>query len=291
MIYTLQNNSYRVQVKSKGAELCSFVKLDENLEYMWQADPEVWASHAPNLFPIVGELPDQEYEYKGKMYQLPRHGFARRKEFTLVQQSEQELVLELKADAETLPVYPFDFLFRIKYVLEQNKLTVTYQVENPAGQELYFSVGAHPGFNVPFYPEERFSDYFLEFDQKITADRYLLNEKGLLSGETERVLTAQNELPLQHALFENDALVFKHLPAEQVSLHSHKNSRKVTVSCAGFPYLGIWTKPGNSRFICIEPWCGIAGSAGASKNITEKEGIIKLQPGQVFERSFSIAVS
>jgi len=53
MTYTLENEQSRVTIQSSGAELSSFIRKDlDNLEYIWEADPAVWARHAPVLFPI-----------------------------------------------------------------------------------------------------------------------------------------------------------------------------------------------------------------------------------------------
>ena len=67
-----------------GAELTSLIARANGLEYLWQADPAVWARHAPVLFPLVGRLPDDAYHYEGRDYKLPQHGFARDQEFPVL---------------------------------------------------------------------------------------------------------------------------------------------------------------------------------------------------------------
>ena len=57
---TIQNEYLSASVKLKGAELCSIVKNGK--EYIWQADSIFWGRHAPNLFPIVGKLKNNQYE-------------------------------------------------------------------------------------------------------------------------------------------------------------------------------------------------------------------------------------
>lgn len=290
MLYFLQNDTFKVAVESLGAELQHFIKTDENLELIWQADPAVWAAHAPNLFPVVGELPNQTYTFEEKEYRLPRHGFARQREFELVDSSKNKLVFQLKYDEETLAVYPFEFRFLIAYRLEENQLFVTYQLTNTDKQMLYFGLGAHPGFNVPLYPNEKYEDYYLEFEHGETLSRYLLNENGLLNGEAELLLDQTNILPLQHSYFDKDAIVFKNPKSEKVTLANRTNQRRIELAFEGFPYLGIWAKPGPSPYVCIEPWCGIASSVGDSGELQEKEGINALRPAETFERTFSITV-
>jgi len=290
MLYFLQSDKYEVGVESLGAELQHFIKQDEKLELIWQADPAVWTGHAPNLFPIVGELPRQQYTYNGKTYQMARHGFARRKEFKLVEEQQDKLVFELTQDDETLQQYPFKFRLLVAYKLEGNSLSVTYLVTNTDDHTSYFSLGAHPGFSVPLYAGEQYEDYYIEFEKEETLSRHLLSPEGLLSGDTERVLTQQQVLPLRHEYFEKDALVFKRLRSEKVTLASQTNPRRIEITFQGFPYLGIWAKPGPSRYVCIEPWCGVAGRAGGALDIKEKEGINELRPEATFERTIHITI-
>lgn len=266
------------------------VKRDENLELIWQGDPAIWPGQAPHLFPIVGELPNQTYTHNGKTYQMQRHGFARRKVFKLVNEQEDKLVFELREDEQTLAQYPFRFSLLVAYKLEFNKLSVTYLVRNEDDEAMWFSVGGHPGFNVPLYPGENYTDYYLEFEQEETLSRYLLNAQGLLSGDTERMLEAQQVLPLSHQYFEKDAIVLKELKSDTVTLASKVNPRRIQLAFTGFPYLGIWAKPGSSPFICIEPWHGLASRVGASGELREKEGVKELGPKQAFERTFTITV-
>lgn len=295
MHYTLENTHCRVAVNSKGAELASFVRTNlgagrPELEYLWQADPTVWGRHAPVLFPIVGKLPENMYLYKGQTYTMPQHGFARDREFALVGQAPTQLTFELRADEESRQVYPFDFTLRIAYHLHEQTLAVRWQVLNSAtDQELLFSIGGHPAFRCPLLPDERFEDYYFQFDHPVSVERHLL-QGGLLSGGTAPLLNSTNELPLTYDLFKDDALVFKHFDFSGVTLRSTRSDHAVRVQLDGFPYLGLWTKGPGAEFVCIEPWQGIAGTVGAPVELADKEGILTLAPGQEFAASYTIAV-
>ncbi|QNE40595.1 aldose 1-epimerase family protein [Hymenobacter sp. NBH84] len=295
MQHTLINDHCRVTINTKGAELASFVRTDSQqnppeLEYMWQADPAVWGRHAPVLFPIVGKLPQDTYLHQSKEYKLPQHGFARDREFALVQQTETELTFELHADEQSKQVYPFDFVLRISYHLHELTLDVRWQVLNPAtNQELLFSIGAHPAFRCPLLPGETFEDYTFHFDHPVTFERYLL-QGGLLSGETEPVLNQQTELPLTYDLFKDDALVLKHFDFSTITLRNSRSDRAVRLRFDGFPYLGLWTKGPGAEFVCVEPWQGIASTVGTPVELADKEGILTLAPGQEFNAAYSIAV-
>ncbi|MBO0357603.1 aldose 1-epimerase family protein [Hymenobacter sp. BT186] len=288
--YTLENDQCRATINAHGAELSSFIRKDlDNLEYIWEADPAVWGRHAPVLFPIVGRLPNDTYTYQGQQYRLTQHGFARDQEFALVRQTPAELVLELRANEATRALFPFEFSLLISYRLAGPMLTIGWEVMNVGTGELLFGIGAHPAFRCPLQAGETFEDYDFVFDHPVTFERYLL-EGGLLNGQTESVLTDKTTLPLRYELFEQDALVLKHFDFTHVTLRSRRSGRGVRVRFDGFPYLGLWTKGPSAQFVCIEPWQGIASSVGDSGELTDKEGILSLQPGQEFAVSYSITL-
>ncbi|KAA3436345.1 aldose 1-epimerase family protein [Rufibacter hautae] len=287
----LENEYVRVGVKSAGAELCSLVKKDGNREYIWQADASFWNRHAPVLFPIVGRLPQDQYLHQGKTYKLPQHGFARDQEFELVEEGQDRLVYELKASEESRQVYPFDFVLRIGYTLQDQTLEVTWQVHQAGEGEMLFSIGAHPAFNVPMQEGDAFEDYYLEFSQPELLSRYLLEDgTGLQNGQTEPVLDNMAVLPLRYEHYEKDALVFKAFKSERVTLKTDRHPHFVQMQFANFPYLGIWTKRVGAPFLCIEPWYGIAGSVGDPIELSEKEGMQSLGTNETFEATYTISV-
>ena len=291
MIHTLRNSEFEVKVKAKGAEVCSFKRLSDNTEYIWQGDAKIWARHAPVLFPIVGRLPEHKYFLDGKSYHLPQHGFARDMIFSPVQTNDDSLSLELKWSDISLAHYPFHFRLLISYTLDGNTLKADYKVMNLDDKVMPFSIGAHPGFNCPLNPENKYEDYYLEFDEEQDLERHLLHE-GLLIGETETLVKEGKKLQLNHTLFQKDAIVLKDNKVEKVRLMSDTDSRQVEMEFHGFPYLGIWSPPKTeARFVCIEPWHGVGSSSGKPSEISQKEGIMQLAPGQKFECGFQISVS
>jgi galactose mutarotase-like enzyme len=289
MVHHLENDQYRIAVEETGAELSSFRSLRDELEYIWTADAAVWPRHAPVLFPIVGKLPDGKYHYQGRTYALPQHGFARDEKFDLVQQTPQSLTLALNSSPQTLAVYPFPFRLEIAYALQGNRLETSYRVVNTGAGDLYFSLGAHPGFNCPLLPEEKFEDYYLEFEKAETLNRYLLDQ-GLQNGQIQQVPTTDNQLPLHYELFEQDAIVLKELASQKISLKTARHAHGLDFEFKNFPYFGIWTKQAGAPFICLEPWHGIASRVGDSGELTEKEGVIRLAAGDDFSCSYTIGV-
>lgn len=287
MVHTISNSEIEVAVKAFGAEWCSLKHLASDREYVWQAGAE-WPKHAPWLFPIVGTLKDNKYTYNGREYTLPRHGFAREKNFNLVEQTENHLLFRLTDDEVTHGVFPFSFVLEIGYTLKGSKVEVSCCVINPSEETLWFSLGGHPAFRVPLFEGEHYESYFLQFDQPLTANRWPL-ENGLIASKSIPCLENATELALSKELFKDDALVFKKFSARSVALRSQFHNHGFEFRLNDCPYLGLWAAKG-ADFICIEPWYGIADGVNAKGELTKKEGINKLEPGAEFRYSFEVNV-
>ncbi len=277
----ISNNNFSAAFNHKGAELISF-KKDET-EFIWNGNPEFWDKHSPVLFPIVGTLKNNQYQYNNQTYTLSRHGFARDMEFDLIQKTNKNAVFSLKSSEETLKNYPFEFELQIIYTLENNKLIIQYKVLNNGNENMYFSIGAHPAFSLP----DNFENYAVEFGNQQSLECYLL-EDNLLSKNTKSIELENGKLQLNYDLFKNDALIFKDF--EQKELILTENSKPfLKVNFEGFPDLGIWTKP-NAPFLCIEPWFGYSDSLENNGNLSQKEGIQKIDSQSEFNASYSIEI-
>lgn len=283
---SLVGRGLRVDVAPLGAELASVRRADDPLEYLWQGDQAFWPRRAPLLFPIVGRLKGDRYMFGGKAYRMSQHGFARDRSFVVVERHDASVRLALREDAETLACYPFRFELSVGYALVQGALTVSYEVANAGNGVMQFSLGAHPGFQCPLAEGERLEEYVVEFEHAETTARWLV-EDGLLTGETVPLLDGERTLRLTHDLFSRGAVVLKELRSRTVRLIGSRSGRGVELAFPGFPYFGIWSRPG-APFVCLEPWCGIADSVGATGRLEDKEGIIRLAPGGWFSRDVTV---
>ncbi|WP_207940889.1 hypothetical protein DOK78_001566 [Enterococcus sp. DIV2402] len=290
MDITIETPHLKAVISTHGAELKSLKSKETEIEYIWQADPKHWARHAPVLFPFVGSLKDNQYTYQGKTYELPQHGFARDMEFSVLEQKEDAVSFILEDTPETKKVYPFDFKLVLSYELGGDGIVVKYRVENPTGEEMYFSIGGHPAFNVPLEEGLSFEDYFLE--PSPMKSRVIVPLRGRYVNLDQRTLGQTNtNIALTHDLFKNDALIFETIGLNSFSIRSENSPHSVTLTYNNMPYVGIWsTYPVESPFVCIEPWEGIADTHDASGELTEKLGIRKLDAHEVFETKYSITV-
>lgn len=288
--YSIENEFLKIAVQEEGAELCNLINLENGREHIWQANPEIWESHAPNLFPIIGALKDGKYTFEGEEFELPKHGFIRyNKNIRLKERTDNRLTFELLYSEDTLKMYPFRFAFRISFSLNKRSLEVKHQVINLDSREIYFSVGGHPAFNIQLFKNEKIDDYYLQFDQKMDLETFLLNDEGLVSTKTRKVLDNEDKIILTRHLFDNDALIFKDIQSKKVNLISKNNGKILSVEFSDFKNLGIWSKPG-APYVCIEPWLGIADTEGANPKLDNKEGIIKLPVKNDFNAGYTIKI-
>lgn len=288
---TLENNQLKIAVKTVGAELCQITSVKTNTQFMWDANPEIWGSFAPNLFPIIGALKNDSYLFKNQTYTLPKHGIVRNnKDVVLHEQSSNSLTFKLAYNNSSLKNYPFKFEFYITYKLVNTTIEVLHTIKNTDTKTMYFSVGGHPAFKCPVFENETYNDYFLEFEHAETSKTYLINmANGLISDATKSIFNRSNILPLTHDLFNEDALIFKDLKSKKITLKSNIHGSILSVNYKDFSYMGIWAKP-NGNFVCIEPWLGIADNETTNQDFKTKEGILKLNAGDVFKALYSIEI-
>lgn len=285
----ISNEKLTVVVTPQGAELQSIVRKDTQQEYLWSGDPAFWGKKSPVLFPIVGGLKDNTYRYDGHAYTLGRHGFAREQLFTVTAQGAEHVSLRLSDNDTTIGVYPFHFDFTVQYLLQDDQLQVTYHVVNKDEKTMLFSVGAHPAFKLPLVAGTTYEDYYLYFNKEEEAPIWPLSPEGQIQTAPVPFLEHTHELPLKKSLFYKDALVFKNLASTAISIKSKATPHGLTLAFEGFPYMGIWAAK-DADFVCIEPWCGIADSIAATTNLEEKEGMNRLAPGEVFERTWTATI-
>ncbi len=265
-ILTLKNDQLTVTISTLGAEIQSITDAN-GIERLWEGDSAVWGGRAPVLFPFAGGLKDDYCLYEGKRYEMPKHGFARLKEFVVEESSATQATLLLD---EKMPVYPFDYAFRVRFTLEGSALKVDYITENTGDGELYFGVGAHEAYACP----EGIEAYRLVFDEIETLRTSALIGSQI-AYDAVTVLENSRELPLKQEYFAIDALVFLGVQSRGVILKSDLHPRTVRVDFPGHDYLLVWTKP-NAKYICIEPWTNPPEFVDSDHQLTHKPGMTRL---------------
>ena len=273
-MFKLENEHISIAVKEYGAELSSFKSKDSGVEYLWQGNPEVWAGQSPILFPIVGTLLDNKYTVDGVEYEMFRHGIARKRNFEVREKFGNHIIVAQSYNAESLKKYPYKYLFEIEFRLDGKKLTVTHKVKNVDKKTMYFSIGAHPGFNC------KIGDY-LEFEENETLVCEKITPDSILDGKHYPTLKNEKIIDITDDIFKDDALILSGMKSDTIYLKSNFRSPVIKFNFGKVPYLGLWAKPG-ADYVCVEPWYGINDSTDKKADFSQKRGIISLEPGEEF---------
>ncbi|MBR6727898.1 MAG: aldose 1-epimerase family protein, partial [Clostridia bacterium] len=177
--------------------------------------------------------------------------------------------------------YPFDFSFTVAYRLQGASLAMDITVQNNGDDIMPFSLGAHPGFNLPLEGDSRFEDWYLEFSEDCSPDEILLSENVYLDGRRVAYpLQNRRKLALSHDLFTLDGRFFARVP-DTVTLKCDGEPRFVTIHMPNTPYLGMWSRPdSNAPLLCIEPWHGLPSYDGIIDDMDTKNDMYRLLPGK-----------
>lgn len=277
----LDNGIISVEISNHGAEVKSVIK--NGREYMWCADGAYWARTSPVLFPIVGSLKDKKYRVGDMEYTMNQHGFARDRDFELVESDGISATYMLKSDEETHLIYPFEFTLIIKYTLTGSSLKVQWTVKNDGDRMMSFAIGAHPGFNL------KDGENYFKFDNEGEISYNLIDETGLYDANRIGTLKTQDGyVKVVNKMFDNDALIIENRQVKEVSLCDSDKKPYVTVKFTS-PLMGIWTPPKkNAPFMCIEPWYGRCDRNDFTGDISERDHENNINPGEIFEAEYEI---
>ena len=291
-MFTLENNKLLMEIDPKGAEIKRIFNKETETELLWSGDASFWGRVSPVLFPIVGRVANDCYWVDEKEFSLSQHGFARDEIFSLERLTDDTIWLELNESDESLKRYPFKFRLRIGYMLEENTVTVRWVVENKNDDEMFFSIGAHPAFNIALQKGDQLADYFLHLETLENMETYIFDaSNGLVKDEKEMIMPGLKLLPLSKDLFEEyPTVIFE--GETGISLKSYHHEHGMKIKFEGFPYVGIWS-PINQEgegapFVCIEPWFGMADTDPKGGQLRDKKGIQKLEASGVFNAAYSM---
>ena len=108
---TNKNHTLTLCIDTWGAQPTALInQKGENL--LWKGEASYWNKHDPILFPTIGNCFGQQIRVEGVPYPMPKHGFAQRMPWKVVEESlnadgEGRLVLELTDTEESRRHYPF----------------------------------------------------------------------------------------------------------------------------------------------------------------------------------------
>jgi hypothetical protein len=84
--------------------------------------------------------------------------------------------------------------------------------------------GGHPAFKVPIEEGLAYEDYRLVFNKTEDFARWPLSPEGLIMDTPEDTVVTSHEILLTKELFQQDALVYKNLQSDCITLKSNWGS-------------------------------------------------------------------
>ena len=285
MIYTLKNENTECKISSLGAELTS-LKDSSGLERIWEGNPDFWAGQAPILFPIASRVYGDKYEYKGKLYEMKGHGFARRSEFELVSISDSSVTLRLLPNEITRMAYPFEFDLICEYKLTDCGLTASFTVKNTGDEIMPYMFGWHPGFALT---DGECSEYSIAFKRGDTVRTYPGFDKNYTNEKTHPFPMSDNILPINdEQIGRVDTIILDGVSGyARLSRNDGKYPIEFTFS-NNLPVFCIWKVPKPSaKFICLEPWTDAPTGAKQTENFDTRK-MSRLASGESVIYSYNI---
>ena len=220
----------------------------------------------PILFPICGNLPNNQYKHNGKSYTLQQHGFAREMPWQVINQntdSGASLTLRLTSTSVTKKLYPFDFEVDFTYQLQSNHLSITQRYTNLSSEKMPFSTGLHPYFWVKDKSQLSF-----DIPANILQDHKTLEIKPF-NGTFD---LSQPEI---------DA-AFKQINRQSASFSDRQRNLTLNLEYSDLYGTLVFLTLQDKDYICLEPWT-------APRNaLNTGEGLIHLDPQQTIETVVTI---
>lgn len=284
-IVRIESSELAVEVSSLGAEMQSLAHRDGR-QWLWNGDAQWWSGRSPVLFPIVGKAPDDMLAIDGQRYPMKQHGFARRSEFALVEAGPDFCRHELRADAGTKAIYPFDFVLALEHRLKGSVLSVTATVKNAGGRAMPYGIGFHPAFVWPL-PGAQGRPHVVTLGNGAEPPLARLHD-GLLAAAHLPSPFVAGHLALDPGLFEADAMIFPEGAGEELT-YAAAGGPSLRFRFDNLPNFALWQKPG-APFLCIEPWHGMAAHAGGTAELTERPFTVALAPAENASYGFAVDV-
>ena len=270
MIYTIQNEKTKIRINSLGAEVRSVLHLDK--ERTWQNETGAWAGCAILLFPFAGF---NRLVINGEDFGIQKHGFCRNEEFELVSKTEDSIEFSLHANERTRKIYPFDFMFGVKYTLTADGYEIAYTVKNLGDGLMPFAAGGHESFAL----DREVPSYYLEFEREESFDFLVHNSGGFLTGVTSphgrgKILSLEEDFTSG-----SKTVILGKINSRRATLRDKESGERVVeIGFEGFENLLLW-HPHGTRMLCIEPWQCLPSYEGEVKEFSERDGVINLAPG------------
>lgn len=233
-----ENSSCKI-LPSRGALVYSLVLGGQELLFQDKLKETLFSTEKslrggiPIMFPQAGSLTD--WEMKQLWYQQPQHGIIRNADFTVIQKSDNSVVMKYNKN-NIIDNYkiPVNFDLEVEYKLTSEKLSMFVRVENHEKQKGFaISPGFHPYFQAPNFSEKNVEFLDESIQQAFLKEFHLFSEEG----------TIQPKIP-------KDTVAFRVKDIGTITLsYSHDFAR-------------LWLRKQHDidNFLCVEPTYGAPGN-------------------------------
>jgi len=247
--------------------------------------PREMYAGSPVLFPLVSNnrVGDQEhhYEWDGRIFEMPQHGFARRSAWRVISRTAGSVTMELTDNEVTRLNYPFSFRYCLTYTLAEGRLSWEQVIENRSETPLPFSSGFHPYLAVPLTPRGERAACFVEIPdaKRVTP-----------VGRFERFKT--DPFPAQNWSVQEDVagtMFLGDLKKRELILVDPGSELEVILNfeeAAQHRFVAIWSRSTREPFYCIEPWTALPNSFSRVKD----HELTVLEPQKTFRAAMWMEV-
>ncbi len=261
----------------KGTTLFSVLKTPTTPEKLI-ADTQ---SASELLFPFASRIPDGQYHFLGKDYQLDKnergnknaiHGLVRKQNFRVHEQAVQEdkAFITLHYHLNKAAGYPFEVIFAVTYSLNtEGEFSLTYHATNNGQSACPVMFGWHP--------------YYILGNEEVDVWKISIPSNTIVEFDDNQIPTGvapYSEMGETHLLRkELDNCFLVETETEEAITDLRSDNQDITLRItqqAGdgkFNYLVVYTPPARDC-IAIEP---LTGNVNCLNN---GEGLILLGPGQ-----------
>jgi len=293
---------------AKGGEMASFRVRFQNrwIETLYRArdysGKPGWTGKAPFLWPATGrnfprdvkaneEAKGSSYDWNGKRYPMPIHGFVRDMEWKQVSRNADarsaRLRLSLDDSADSRQFYPYGFHLMVDYVLSDGRISVEYTIGADASnaQPMPFSAGNHITFVTPLVPG---SDPLAMRFETPSSVEFLKGAGGVPTGERRAKFWAQ---PIRLAEFPANLAIslggysipepFMKL-SDPAGLTLVMRQRADSVPPDPVIRFNVWGDP-KAGYFSPEPWVGLQNSFNL------RQGLVSLAPGKSWRWRFDLS--
>ncbi len=218
----------------------------------------------PVLFPICGNLPRDCLQLEKGDFTLTQHGFARDSVWQIKPiEDRNSLLLSLSDNDVTRTAYPYCFLVEMIVRLKHNAIEFRIILQNLSEEEMPFSFGLHPYFNV--------------IDLKKTKIEGLL--PICLNHSTMKEVETYQELRLL-----SEGIDVMSGPSKTVTLIDLVTGNRLHLQQQEPMDLSVvWTDPPRSM-VCLEPW------TSPRESLISGQRMLLLKPGAIQKLNCSFVV-